>query len=262
MKITNLKLQELLEAVEEINPQLTDYWQATAIIESLGYTDRIIQKEFNFPHALALGQYIYEHHQPLSAQKAQQKPMNFWHKLIREIAIFIEQFSRSFVYAIPLILMLSFEYIELEKEEQLFPPQLAALLTIATLGSLCASGGFVQMINQRGQFYLKLGESLQARRVCLSILFLGTATSIILCCLGLWFGFYRGIFADEYLILAAIYYLVLSLLWMLIAIFSVQFSKAEPLVIISLSFIFVFFRLQLGIEAFLLLGLTVNVTFG
>jgi hypothetical protein len=49
---------------------------------------------------------------------------------------------------------------------------------------------------------------------------------------------------------------------MLIAIFSVQFSKAEPLVIISLSFIFVFFRLQLGIEALSAQILATVVTFG
>jgi hypothetical protein len=52
------KLQELIKAVQEISPHLANYWQATAIIESLGYTDRIIRAEFGFDNARDLGQYV------------------------------------------------------------------------------------------------------------------------------------------------------------------------------------------------------------
>jgi hypothetical protein len=249
MNLPDKKLQELLESVENVNPQLANYWQATAIIESLGYTDRAIQKEFNFPDALSLGKYIYERHCPSSARKSLPERQNFWRKASQEIGIFIEQFSRSFVYAIPLILILLLEYAGLNEREGALPPQLASLTTIATLASLCTSGGFVQMISRRGEFYLKMGEPLQSRRVCFPIFYLGAATSIILCCSGLWFGFYRGVFADEYLILGAIYYLLLSLLWMLVAIISVRFRWGSSIVLLALSVLFLYLRVAMGIGA-------------
>jgi hypothetical protein len=54
------KLSQLIVKINKISPQLADYWQATAIVESLGYTDRIIQQEFGFDDALSLGKYIYD----------------------------------------------------------------------------------------------------------------------------------------------------------------------------------------------------------
>lgn len=243
------KLQQLLEAVESVNSQLVDYWQATAIIESLGYTDRIIRQEFDFPDARSLGKYIYEHHKPHFSQKNSPSRQSFWQKALKEFSIFIEQFSRSFVYAIPLILMLLLEYGGINSQEKALSPQLASLLTLATLASLCTSGGFVQMISRRGEFYMGLGEPFHARRVCLPILYLGIVSSIILCLVGLWFGFYRSLFSDEYLILAAIYYLLLSVLWILIAILAVLFTKAEAFVLVGYSLFFIFLKIYLRVGA-------------
>jgi hypothetical protein len=260
MNLCDRKLQKLQAAVEKVNPQLADYWQATAIIESLGYTDRVIQREFNFPNALSLGKYIYERHSPFETQKTLPPRQHFWQKALKELEIFIEQFSRSFVYAIPLILMLFLEYIGLNDGGRSLPPALASVITLATLASLCTSGGFVQMISRRGEFYVKLGEPIQARRVCIPIFYLGTATSIVLCLIGLWFGFYQSLVPDEYLILGAIYYLLLSLLWLLIAILSVLFAKAEALVLIEFSTLFLFLRVYLGIGALEAQILTTSIT--
>ena len=91
---------------------------------------------------------------------------------------------------------------------------------MATLASLITSGGFVQAIARRGEFYLGLSLPQQARRACVSLLSLGMLTSFLLAVMSLWFGFYRGLFADEYLVLGTGYYLVLSLLWMLLSILS------------------------------------------
>jgi hypothetical protein len=250
MNLPNQKLKELLEAVEQINPEIADYWQATAIIESLGYTDRIIQKEFNFPDALSIGKYIYQCHSPSLLQKASSSSISFQKTITQELQIFIDQFSRSFVYAIPLILMLFLEYLGLNNKAQFLPPQLASLLTLSTLGSLCASGGFVQMISRRGEFYMSLGEPLQAQRVCIPIFYLGSATSIIVGFFGLLFSFYRNIFDDEYLILAAIYYLLLSILWMLVAIISIQFPPGSSIALLGLSGIFLVLNIGIKLGAF------------
>lgn len=241
------KLLELIAKIEEISPKLADCWQATALVESLGYTDRLIEKEFGFADALSLGQYIYARHNATIASEKTSPRLSLIRQAIEEIYIFIDRFAHSFIYAVPLLVSLLLEYLPLNKTTDLLPPELNSLLTLATMASLSTSGGFVQMISRRGEFYFHLGELLQARRVCLSLLYLGIATSIILGLAGLYFGFYRGLFADRYLILATLYYLLLSILWMLLATLSTQWRWGSPLILLSLTALFVLLRVWIGI---------------
>ena len=60
-------------------------------------------------------------------------------------------------------------------------------------------------------------------------------TSFILAVLSLWFGFYRSLFPDDYLIMGAGYYLVLSLLWMLLSMLSLLSIWGTPLTLIGLT---------------------------
>ncbi len=238
------KLLELIAQVEKVSPRLVDNWQAMASVEYLGYKDRIIKEEFGFANVLEIGEYIYLENHPLPA-KLETQPLSSWtKKIIAEIYAFVEQFSRSFVYAIPLISLLLLGNVESGDTWKIIPPQLASLFTLATLASLITSGGFVQAIARRGEFYLGLGFPQQARRACISLLGLGMLTSFILALIGLWFGFYRGLFGDEYLVLGAGYYLILSLLWMLLSILSLQSVWGTPLTLIGLTALFWFLRLK------------------
>jgi hypothetical protein len=230
------KLSRLIAQIETISPQLADYWQATAIVESLGYTDNIIQQEFDLNDALALGKYIYDRHQSLLVDRPISTRTKF--NFREEFYIFLSQFCRSFVYAIPLIVILFLGNGQLSSHTKILPPQLASLFTIATLASLITSGGFVQMISRRGSFYLGLDEPLQAQKICLSILYLGLIVSFILASIGLYFGFYRSLFADIFLVIASLYYLILSLLWMLLAIISNQIKWSISIILLGFTICF------------------------
>ena len=238
------KLLELIAQVETISPRLVDRWQAMAILESLGYTDRIIKEEFGFADVLEIGEYIYQQNHPLPPKLESQPPSNWTKTAIAESYIFVEQFSRSFVYTIPLISLLILGNVESGNTWKFITPQLASLFTLATLASLITSGGFVQAIARRGEFYLGLGFPQQARKACISLLGLGMLTSFVLALISLWFGFYRGLFRDEYLVLGAGYYLVLSLLWMLLSILSRLSVWGTPLTLIVLTTLFWVFKLQ------------------
>jgi hypothetical protein len=246
---TEDKLRSLLSKVEAISPHLVDHWQTTAIVESLGYTDRSIQEEFGFADALALGQHIYDCHQSTiqpqidhSAPTVRQTP---W----AEFCIFLTEFCRSFVYAVPLLAVLTLEYLPLKHAAQWLPPELATLFTLATIASLSTSGGFVQMIQRRGLFYLQLGEMKQVRWVCNTFLKLGMGTSLFMSFISIWFGFYRNLFADQYLILAIFYYLSLSALWMLFAVLSLLLPWGTPIALVSLTGLFLVLRVLIGMGA-------------
>jgi hypothetical protein len=242
------KLSKLIAQVEQVSPRLIDRWQTMAIIESLGYSDRIIQEEFGFADVLEIGQYIYQQNNPPPPIPKTPLPLNWKQNIYAEISAFVEQFSRSFVYAIPLISLLILSNLEPSDSWKLIPPQLAALFTLATLASLITSGGFVQAIARRGEFYFGLGFPQQARKACVSLLSLGMLTSFILAVISLWFGFYRSLFPDQYLVLGAGYYLVLSLLWMLLSILSLLSIWGTPLTLIGLTVLFwvVRFKANLG----------------
>ena len=258
------KLLKLIAQVEEVSPRLVDHWQTMAIVESLGYTDRIIQEEFGFADVLEIGQYIYRinsdkfnsqintSNQPnqIAVAKTKNNTASSWKKIvITELYAFVEQFSRSFVYAIPLISLLILGNIPTVDTWKFISPRLAALFTLATLASLITSGGFVQAIARRGEFYLGLGFPQQARRACISLLGLGMLTSFILAVISLWFGFYRSLFPDAYLVLGAGYYLVLSLLWMLLLILSLLSVWGTPLTLIGLTLLFWILRFQAAMGA-------------
>jgi len=247
-EIPEQKLLELIKRVEAVSPKLVDHWQTMAIVESLGYTDRIIKEEFGFTDVLEIGQYIYQRHNP-SAVKVNSQVAGSKKRILREIYIFVAQFSRSFVYAIPLISLLVLGNVDSGDTWKFIPPQLAAVFTLATLASLIISGGFVQAIARRGEFYLGLNLPQQARKACLSLLGLGMLTSFGLAVLSIWFGFYRSLFPDEYLVLGTGYYLVLSLLWMLLSILSLLSVWGTPLTLIGLTALFWGIKFQLGMGA-------------
>lgn len=242
------KLLELIQRVEAVSPRLVNHWQTMAIIESLGYTDRIIKEEFDFADVLEIGQYIYERHTPKSIEPNLIIPDNP-KSLFTELSAFVEQFSRSFVYAIPLLSLLILGNVDTGSTWKFIPPQLATVFTLATLASLITSGGFVQAIARRGEFYFGLDLPGQARKACLGLLSLGLITSFILGILSLWFGFYLSLFPDEYLILGTSYYLFLSLLWMLLSILSLLSIWGTPLTLIGLTGLFWGIKFQFGMGA-------------
>src|SRR6266513_6276456 len=57
--VVDQALDELVAAVRAVRPRLVDAWEATAVIESLGYTDARVQQEFGFSDTRAAGEYLY-----------------------------------------------------------------------------------------------------------------------------------------------------------------------------------------------------------
>jgi hypothetical protein len=243
------KLRLLLVQIESVSPYLVDHWQTTAIIESLGYTDRSIREEFGFADALALAQHLYDCHQSTVQPQSGRQTAAVRSSVLKELRVFLTEFCRSFVYAVPLIAVLLLEYVPLKQTAQWLPPELAALFTLSTIASLSTSGGFVQMIQRRGLFYVQLGEMRQMRRICAAFLKLGMVMSLLLSFLSTWVGFYGGLFADQYLILANFYYLSLSALWMLFAVLSILLPWGTPIALVSLTGLFLLLRVLVGMGA-------------
>ncbi len=94
----------------------------------------------------------------------------------------------------------------------------ASVVAIATLLSFLVTGGFVQAGGRLGLYYLEQQSYLLARRICLQIVLLGAA-AVVLVGVGAALANVVGNWMPGPLVLvAAAYYLLLSLLWLLLGV--------------------------------------------
>jgi O-antigen/teichoic acid export membrane protein len=245
------KLQAVIAEVQAISPQPADRWEIAAILESLGYTDRQLQAEFNYPDSLALGSEIYEYLRengylisvPTPLLKVKSKS---W---LAELWFFGVRFAQSFLYAIPFIASMLLESFFARQDEAVVPLQLSALMTPALMASLITSGGFVQMIQRRGSFYKSMNEPIHVQRSCRPIFLMGVVTSLVLGILGVAFGFYRSYAGDNYLIIGAFYYVVLCIMWQTFAMVSLRYNWSTPVALIGIALLFIICRQVLHLDA-------------
>jgi O-antigen/teichoic acid export membrane protein len=250
-RLSNPKVQEAIAEVQAISPQPADRWEIAAILESLGYTDRQLAKDFGYPDSLALGSEIYEYlrengYLASAVTALLPAPAMSWQA---ELAFFCAEFSRSFLYAIPFVVSMLVDTFFSRQDLDVVPVQLSALLSPALMGSLIASGGFVQMILRRGSFYKNMNEPIHAQRSCRPIFVMGVVTSIFLGAIWIIFSFYRNAANDKYSIIAGIYFVVLSIMWQCFAMVSLRYKWATPISLVMIAVLFVICRLGLQLDA-------------
>jgi hypothetical protein len=260
--MTSHALQDLINSIYKNYPNLCDPWEIVAIIEELGYTDQAIESKFGCPDALVLGQFIYAQRDQFPFIEVELDPTKNKSKLADEIRIFISHFSNSFVYTIPFIVLLLINYLPIKNKVDVLPAELNSLFGFVTMASLITSSGFVQMISRKGLFYIGLKDPIQANRICIPILLMGIFTTIFLSSIGIIFGFYQGIAADGYTIIAGIYYVILSIIWMLSAIVKIQYQFAALRILIVITCCFFWLRVFAKFSMLDAQLATVSIAFG
>lgn len=213
---------DLINEVRQIAPQIADAREVAALIESFGYNDRSV-KEWGFPDIFSLAEHIFVHfpQAPPPEQNAAQKSMRtMWSVFLTEVKLASRKFSLSLAYSVPWMALLVLEY--LRPDALQVSPEFGGALSLSLIASLITTGGLIQMISRSGNFYYGQQEPYLARRWCILLLRAGLVSSLLCMFLGLILGAYFRAFPGGYLILAAINYMTLSLLWMLCAVMSVQ----------------------------------------
>jgi hypothetical protein len=259
--MTSHALQNLINSIYTNYSNVCDPWEIVAIVEALGYTDKTIETEFGCPNALVLGQFIYAQREQFPFVETAPRPVKKQLKFSDEVNIFITQFSHSFIYTIPFIILLVLNYLPLDARLDFLPPELNSLFGFVTMASLITSSGFVQMISRRGLFYMGLKDPIQANRICTPILLMGIFTTILLSSIGIIFSFYQGIATDKYILIAGIYYIILSTIWMLFAIVGLQYRFAAPTILIGITVSFFILRVFLKLSALEAQVTTISIAF-
>jgi hypothetical protein len=210
-------LGELTAAVAGARPRLIDPWEAVAIIESLGYTDARIRREFGFSDTAALGGYVFDTLAQLPA--APVEPIEPAERR-RPIVSLVNCIGASLVYALPWLLTFTVEW--LRPDAMRLPGTAGPPLTLALMLSLIVSGGFIQAISRRGQFYVGLKQPGLAALVTGYLLRLGAFAAVAAAAAGLFLGWYFRLFSWPYLVLWADEFLLLCALWMTCGILAIR----------------------------------------
>src|SRR6266487_6963950 len=130
---------ELGAVVRGVRPRLVDAWEATAVIESLGYTDARVQQEFGFSDTRAAGEYLY----PMC--RGPVGPSERWAPTAEPaVAIFTRAAASTLIYAVPWLSVFVAQM--LRPEAMQAPMRVAPALALALMFSLIVSGGFVQAV--------------------------------------------------------------------------------------------------------------------
>ncbi len=207
-------LEELIATVDRTHPKLVDRWEATAVVESLGYSDRRVAESFGVASTLAVGSLLLREQSRHPGPAATPPPVqNSGEATLAKAAV------SSLVYAMPWLLVFLTE----SRKPEIFhmAPGLAAPLSLALMASLVVSGGFVMAIARRAQFCLGIAQPGLARSACLYLIFAGLAAATIVALAGVLLGWYFSLFSIPVLVLAALYFIVATALWMHCAVLGV-----------------------------------------
>jgi hypothetical protein len=230
-------LEELKTGIERTHPNLIDRWEAAAVVESLGYNDRRVSESFGVPSTLTLGTLLFRSQQlqPMAPAPVPQDAT--------EDTTLPKAAMSSLVYTMPWLLVFVAE--SWNPALLHLSPSFAAPLTLALLASLVVSGGFVQAIARRAQFCIGIAQTGLAQSTCLHLMLAGLGTALAVAVASVIVGWHYSLFSVRFLVLAALYFVVATALWMHCAVLGVgrQIWRI-PLVFAAGAAAFTIIRLQ------------------
>ena len=202
--------------MRSLRPRLLDAWEATALTVSLGYTDRRVQRELGFIDTRDAGACVFRlcSIQPQRGEDWEApRTDSIWATVLRSAV-------SSMVYAVPWLAVFVAQTIQ--PEAMRLPGVVAPALSLALMFSLVASGGLVQAIARRGEFYVGLRQMGLARHAVGTLLRIGVAIIVAAALVGMCIGRYFNLFAWPVLVLGGDWFIIMSVLWVVCGICAIR----------------------------------------
>jgi len=217
---TDSELEKMLQVGRHAGSQLQNSRELAACLESWGFSDRSAQQA-GFADIFAWADNFYSRLQRVERLATEVEASGSKHNSATwDTEHATNKFFLSLSYAFPWMALVALEY--LQPNALSVTAEIGSAFGLSLIASLITSGGFIQMISRCGSFYYGLEQPRLARHLCLVLLNLGVTSSLLFGFVGMLLGVYFRLFTGKYLLLAAISFVSLSLLWMLCAILSVQ----------------------------------------
>ena len=211
--ITSERWEQLQIELLALGGPPIDEWETAARLESLGYSDVLVQEQFGRESIFALARELFPDLILGDDQPQPSRSEPTWQNSLKADVV---RFLRSLAYALPWLLLFFSERgvgLELSPERKL-TPETAAAVSISIMLSLIVNGGFLQIMARRGLFYQGMKEPALERIFLVRVFRLGLLISGIVACVGLLGGFYSNWLPDQALVLCAVHFGLLSVLWL------------------------------------------------
>jgi hypothetical protein len=209
-------IDELVMRVTTVRSRIVDSWEATALVESLGYTDARVRAEFGLRDTRAAGEQVYARMTPCSAPAERWSPPN----PEPAVKIVVRSAASTLIYAVPWLAIFVAQVVR--PNVMRLPTQIAPAVALALMFSLIASGGVVQALVRRGEFYVGLDQPEMARQVIRAILRAGIVAVVAVALAAILLGWYFELFAWASLVLGADAFIIMSVLWMVCGAFAIR----------------------------------------
>lgn len=255
------KHEQLADQVIEKIGRPLDKWAVAAVLESIGVRDADALRDFDKADVFALAEDIYARCQAREWKSVGEKrPREL--ALRERLGRFFKFYIQGLFFALPMagqIFAVLFLGYSLWASLQ-FSEREGTIVAMGIILSLVVTGGFVQAIGRKGLFYLEQGSYVLAKEVCLRFIKAGTLV-VIEVGLGLYLAnLIWPFFGRTTLVIALMYYFLLSELWLSLAVLYALRERIATLLLTLLGALAVYLTMKLtpwGIFAAHGTGLTI-----
>ncbi len=212
---------ELQDFVRETAGVPMNFWAVAALLESRGLRDVDAKEQYGrrsiFDLAMTVFGALLSPDAAAASSEEEEKEKDSW---LSQTLNFVRLYAKGMIFAMPMagqiaaILVLRYSlWAWLE-----FSVMQASLVAMGTIASFVVSGGIVQAIGREGTFYQGQRNPILLDRVCRTLLFSGMvlmlAVAVITVCVNTIFPY----FDYSQLMVVLLYFLLLTPLWLLLAI--------------------------------------------
>lgn len=211
-------LASLWQQIMDKHLQPEDDLEVAALLESFGWTDERVRQQFGVQDVFELATDLRRMNRPsvdlVANEYVAAEPLR------HVVGQMIRQFVRGIVFALPMVLSIaamlvlrfslwSYQYLSTRS---------ATAIAIGTILSFLTVGGFMQAMARQGYFYMFQGYYKMMQRMTFRLIALGLASALLISVTIIGLDIVFPELPMDMLILAIAYYLVLTSIWLAVAV--------------------------------------------
>lgn len=205
---------ELVEQVRKVTVNPIDQYEVAAVMESVGWNDAMVKEKFGAADIFGIAQDVWENvHGQVFVEPVVLSEKTTPHQYLLRV---LRSFIRGTIFALPMAVSVtamltlrfslwSYEYLSLEN---------ATSISIGTILSFMAVGGFTQAIARRGFMYLGLGYYDMARKSTYYLVKVGYFICFITALCYMLLNFIFSIYPWSMAVITVLYLMFLSGIWL------------------------------------------------
>lgn len=211
-------LTAIVNEIVKSAQQPRDLYEVTALLESMGWTDEVVQEKFGFHDCFELGAEVFR---IISFRGDQTQYQRGVEKIFKQpFLVEVRFFLRGIMFAMPMIISIaSILYLRFSLWSYMdFTVDIATAIALGTILSFGVTGGFIQAVARRGMLYIGMGEYGMALRMTYNINRFGMVVSLLVAVLVVLVNLIFEFFPARMLTTMVMYYIFLSVMWLAITV--------------------------------------------